>query len=164
MSNKWIPVLLLITFVAGCSSSKPTRDDGTYWLGVHEDFDPDQHPEAIPALPAVENDHDIPAGLEDHAAPNEVVTAHGFRIQVHASRDKQEADVAMRQILTWWEAHRTERTTNGVSPIYMDYEQPFYKVRAGNYVSRGAAADDLRVLARRFDGSFLVPAAIVITN
>jgi len=153
-------ILLVVAAVAGCSSSKPAKDDGNYYLGVFEDFDSEEHPDVVPPLPPSESDHIIPAGLE---GPVEVIPrkqGRGYRVHLFASRDKRLADAELRRAIAWWERNRTDGSGVVPPPIYVDYEQPFFKVRLGDYRSRSAAAAEAEKLARTFKGAFVVPATI----
>jgi len=152
-------VLLVVATVAGCSSSKPAKDDGNYYLGVFEDFDSEEHPDVVPPPPATETGHVIPADLEGPHPVTRPKQGRGYRVHLFASRDKHLADAELRRAIAWWERNR-DGSRDDSPPIYLDYEQPFFKVRLGDYHSRTAAASDAGRLARTFRGAFVVPATI----
>ena len=62
--------------------------------------------------------------------------------------------------IAWWERKRASDSNRDSPPIYVDYEQPFFKLRLGDYRSRQAAASDAGILTRTFKGAFVVPATI----
>jgi len=158
--NRLLVVLTLgLLTVAGCSSSKNATDDGTppYYLGAFEDFDPDAYEDVTPPIEPAVVDHDIPDKLETPARISSS-TVRGFRIQVFSSLNRTEANDAMQQAITWWEDNGDRREAK--PPIYMEYEQPYYKVRAGNFKSRDAASRMATKIDRVFAGAFVVPSMI----
>jgi hypothetical protein len=76
----------------------------------------------------------------------------GYRIQVAFSNDRQEA-------------------YNGKSKLYkelpdekcyVEYEEPYYKLRIGDYTSRLEAYDKLRSVITKYPGAFVVRAKVKI--
>ena len=157
MNRPHLIIALIALVVAGCSSSEPTKDDRTYYLAAFEDFEVDEYPEVVPPLPSSEIEHDIPDGLLVSDPPRRT-TARGYRVQVFASRDKRLADEELQRAILWWENHR--ESSGDQPPIYVEYEQPFFKVRVGNYRTRSDAARDSDALTRTFQAAFVVPATI----
>jgi hypothetical protein len=152
-------ILLVVATVAGCSSSKPAKDDGNYYLGAFEDFDSEEHPDVVPPPPPTETSHVIPARLEGPNAVTQPKQGRGYRVHLFASRDKSLADAQLQRAIAWWERNR-DSSPDVPPPIYVDYEQPFFKVRLGDYRSRAAAAFDADRLATTFRGAFVVQARI----
>jgi hypothetical protein len=64
----------------------------------------------------------------------------------------------MQKAIAWWEGANDQEKER--PPIYMEYEQPYYKVRAGNFTSRGAAERLADRLERTFAGAFVVPSMV----
>jgi hypothetical protein len=156
-----IAILLLIGMFAGCSSSKEAKDEETFYLAAFEDFDPEEHPDVVPPPPPEITDHDIPdrvLGPGQEQLPRRI---RGYRVQLFSSRDKREADAEHQRAIDWWESNRYDENLDQ-PPIYVEYEQPYYKVRLGDYQSREAAARDADKVARTFRGAFVVPAIVVI--
>ena len=151
--------LIGLLFAVGCSSSDKTRDADTYYLAAFETFDEDEYPEVLPPLPSTEVDHDYPAALEEPGEARRVRRVRGYRVQVFSSRDKRLADEELQRAIEWWEDHRSGQSS-GDPPIYVEYEQPFFKVRIGNYTSRTKANSDASSLSRAFQGAFVVPAIV----
>ncbi|MFV1979523.1 MAG: SPOR domain-containing protein [Rhodothermia bacterium] len=151
--------LLVVLTAAGCSSSKPAKDDGNYYLGAFEDFDSEEHPDVVPPPPPTNTSHVIPTGLEGRNEVRRPKQGHGYRVHLFASRDKRLADAELQRAIAWWERYRGSLSSDP-PPIYVDYEQPFFKVRLGDYRSRTAATADAEKLARTFRGAFVVPATI----
>ena len=154
-----LTLIVLIT-AAGCASSKPTKDDGNYYLAAFEDFESDEHPDVVPPMPPSQVGHDIPSGLEGPVVIKAPTQGSGFRIQVFASRDKTEADAEVERAIAWWEANRSKFGGPKRPPVYIDYEQPWYKVRLGDYVERSEASDVADRLTERFKGAFVVPSEV----
>jgi cell division protein FtsN len=76
----------------------------------------------------LETDRPVPAGEEP------ATLATGWRVQVYASRE--ETDAA-------GEATRVREALAGEAPVYVERDDPWYKVRVGDFGDRGAA-DRLR--------------------
>jgi hypothetical protein len=153
-------ILLVILTVAGCSSSKPSKDDGNYYLGAFEDFESEEHPDVVPPVPPTDTGHVIPANLES-AGTWRRERGRGYRVQLFASRDKSLADAELERAIAWWERYRADGApADQQAPIYVEYEQPYFKLRLGDYRSRMDAASDADRLARTFSGAFVVPATI----
>jgi hypothetical protein len=154
-----IAILLLSGMIAGCSSSKEAKGEETFYLAAFEDFDAEKHPDVIPPPPPEITDHDIPdrvAAMGQDPMPRRV---RGYRVQLFSSRDKREADAEYRRAIEWWEQNRNTENLEQ-PPIYVEYEQPYYKVRLGDYQSREAAAGDADKVSRTFRGAFVVPAIV----
>ncbi|MGA7303873.1 MAG: SPOR domain-containing protein [Rhodothermales bacterium] len=158
MNRFYLLVVALAFFAAGCSSSKKTSEkEAPYYLGAFEDFDADQYEDVTPPVDTVKTEHDIPAKLQTRAGVAASLI-RGFRVQLFSSLSRSEANDAMQKAITWWE-DRTDRK-EARPPIYMEYEQPYYKVRAGNFKSKAAASKMAGSLSRVFAGAFIVPSLI----
>jgi len=158
--NRLLAVFLLaLLVVAGCSSSKKTADNETppYYLGAFEDFDADAYEDVTPPVEPAAVDHDIPEKLQTKPKTS-AATVRGFRVQVFSSLSRSEANEAMQQAISWWENNGDRREAK--PPIYMAYEQPYYKVRAGNFRSRDSASKMASKIDQIFSGAFVVPSMI----
>ena len=80
--------------------------------------------------PAAELETDRPAVADEEPA----TLATGWRVQVYASRDETEAA---------GEATRVRDALAGEAPVYVERDDPWYKVRVGDFGDR-TAADRLR--------------------
>lgn len=85
----------------------------------------------------------VSAAPERHAA--------GYRVQVFASQDQPAADDFARQI--------EERLPS--EPVYVEWDEPWYKVRVGDFTDRGEADRlRLRLVEMGFGEAWTVPASI----
>ncbi len=136
-------------------------------LAAYEDFDPS--PYRIPA-PGEEREieHDVPARLmQGSAAAGVSREVQGFRIQIFASGDKADADEVIAQAVQWWDTVRGEAPEGLLPddlPIYVEYRQPYYRVRIGNFVSRAQAEEALAYITQRFGGAFITPSTVTVTQ
>ena len=94
------------------------------------------------------------------AAPG-TVTVNGYRIQVHTSGDKREADAEAERASAWWaERSRAERAALGAPAdieVEVQWLQPYYRVRLGHVPTREAATPLLEALRADFPSAFLIP-------
>lgn len=158
MNRFYLLVVALAFFAAGCSSSKKTSEkEAPYYLGAFEDFDADQYEDVTPPLDTLTVEHEIPAKLQARTSVASSMV-RGFRVQLVSSLSRSEANEAMQKAITWWENRSDRRTAR--PPIYIEYEQPYYKVRVGNFTSRAAASKMVGPLGRVFAGAFVVPSLI----
>ena len=158
--SRYLPLYLaVLLLVGGCASSKVTSEEETppYYLGAFEDFDPDQYEDVIPPVEVPETEHELPESLQSNE-PVRSSMVRGFRVQLFSSLSRPEANEAMQKAITWWEDQSDRKTAR--PPVYIEYEQPYYKVRAGNFRSRDAAARMAGKLSRDFSGAFVVPSLI----
>ena len=96
----WVVVALFVmTGVAGCSSSKETADDDTFYLAAFEDFDAENHPDVLPPPPPEVTDHEIPDRLIAPGIEPSARRMKGYRVQLFASRDKREADAELQRAI-----------------------------------------------------------------
>jgi len=111
--------------------------------------------------------HDVPdvllsAGSEFHDSAGK--QQPGFRIQILATLDKQEADQAVENALIWWEGFEKNSTfreiymqTEVEPPIYQDFRAPYFRVRIGNFAIRGDAERFLEVIKKDYVSAFAAP-------
>jgi hypothetical protein len=135
-------------------------------LADYEDFDMAAYREAEPTRGEIA--HDVPAVLMDgRAGDGTIRTVQGFRIQIVSSVEKDDAVVAEEQAKNWWRAEGRSGNPGlfGADlPTYVVYMQPYYRVRIGNFTSRGDAQRALAAIERQFPGSFIVPDTVTIIS
>jgi hypothetical protein len=76
----------------------------------------------------------------------------GYRIQVAFSNDRQEA------------YNNKSRLYKDLpnEKCYVEYEEPYYKLRIGDYMTRLEAYDKLRTVITKYPGAFVVRAKVKI--
>jgi hypothetical protein len=74
----------------------------------------------------------------------------GFRIQVSFSNDRQEAYNNKSKLYKELPDDK----------CYVEYEEPYYKLRIGDYTTRMEAYDKLRSVLTKFPGAFVVRAKV----
>ena len=78
--------------------------------------------------------------------------ADGYRIQISFSNDRQEAYNSKSKL---YKELPDEK-------CYVEYEEPYYKLRLGDYATRLEAYDKLRLVLAKYPGAFVVRAKIKI--
>lgn len=125
---------------------------------------------AFPEVP-VEIDrkvkHDVPEILMKSQADDGVIEqADGFRVQVFSSAVQHEAIQAEDRVRDWinslTEQRRAALGIQSTSVIYSLYKQPYYRVRMGDYLTRGRAQTLLNALKSTFPGALVVPDVIQV--
>jgi hypothetical protein len=76
----------------------------------------------------------------------------GYRIQVAFSNDRQEAYNNKSKL---YKELPDEK-------CYVEYEEPYYKLRIGDYMTRLEAYDKLRSVITKYPGAFVVRAKVKI--
>ncbi len=71
----------------------------------------------------------------------------GYRIQLYMGADRKQALAIKAQMLNMYPG----------LPIYMDYEQPYFKIRVGDYRNRFEALKIFHDLQAKFKGISVVP-------
>lgn len=162
-------VLIAVTIIiAGCSGSSNTTivpdtsdiDPVEIDLTGTETFDVSAYQVSPPPLEdAVE--HDVPADLMSGDVGNSksFKTVSGFRIQIHSSLNKDEAVSKEQQAARWWETIDQGRRPEGLGstqlPVYLHFQQPYYRVRIGNFGSREEAESALELVKEAFPSAFI---------
>jgi hypothetical protein len=86
--------------------------------------------------------------VERHKVINErSIFMNGFRIQVSFTNNKEEAMNTKAQFYKTFPSLR----------CYTTYEQPYHKIRVGDYQNMNESKEDLKMLLKTFPGAFLVP-------
>ncbi len=168
-----LTLAFLLLFAVGCSgpASSPLVDTTPVDIpetsrinwSEHEDFDVDKYAEQPDTMKRF---HDVPDELL-LADRGPVRERSGFRIQILATLDKQEADQAFEDALVWWQGFKesasfSESYTQAEDepPVYQDFKAPYYFVRVGNFTSRDEAEHFLRVIPREYDRAFVVQGVV----
>jgi hypothetical protein len=86
--------------------------------------------------------------VERHKVINErSIFINGFRIQISFTNNKEEAMGIKAQFYKLFSTFR----------CYTTYEQPYHKIRVGDYQNLNETKEDLRLLLKSFPGAFVVP-------
>ena len=70
----------------------------------------------------------------------------GYRVQIHFGTQKAEANEIKSKFLTLYDD----------VPAYLDYQQPYFKIRVGDFRTRLEAYKFHQEIAEEFSGSFIV--------
>jgi hypothetical protein len=98
------------------------------------------------------------SAIIDHSGVQPYIVAHpmiekkkafyqGYRIQIFSGNSKDEANKVKSDFYSKFPAMR----------CYLSYQQPYYKLRIGDYDDQESAKPDARKLARHYPSSFIVP-------
>lgn len=98
------------------------------------------------------------SSIIDHSGVQAYIEAHamiekkkpffeGFRIQIYSGNNKEEANKVKAEFYTKFPNMR----------CYLTYQQPYYKLRVGDYENQESAKADAKRLVRTYPSSFLVP-------
>lgn len=78
----------------------------------------------------------------------------GFRVQIHSSNKRNEANDAKAKVMQLYPEYRT----------YLDFQAPYFKVRVGDFKSREEATELRDKLSNQFPGGiFVVPTIINVS-
>ena len=151
-----LAIILVPFIIAGCSSTKQTTTESTTPeagedLGKYEatfrpsDYDPE------PAAEAKSHDaHTVRDSASSSelgpATPQEPVA--GYRVQIFSSANIDEAKAKQLEAQSLFPAEW----------FYLEYDQPTYKIRAGNFLSRFEADRFAKLIAEKgFPEAWTVP-------
>ncbi len=168
--------LTVVLFAAGCSGGRGTTGTATdgdvqrdvVRMSDYEDFDAAPYTEEEPEMQTAV-DHDVPENLMTGRADQGVERViQGYRIQIYQSLDKAQAIEQEEAAIAWWDDVQIENRPEGLFedglPAYLDYRQPYYRVRIGDFLSREDAERAARVVGIRFPGSFIAPDVVTVTR
>lgn len=160
--------------MAACSGSGQARSDADHAtvdaepinLADYEVFDASSY-EDEPARIETNVNHDVPIALmESRADAGIVQIVKGYRVQVFMSLDRDEAVTAEEEVRAWWESLTEEERLEKELPedlaVYNLFRQPYYRVRAGDFLQRAEAERLMLLLFRRFAGASVVPDQVTI--
>lgn len=96
--------------------------------------------------------------IVDHSGVQPYITAHpmidkrkpffqGYRIQIFSGNSKEEANKVKADFYNKYPQMR----------CYLTYQQPYYKLRVGDYEDQESAKPFAKMLAKTYPSSFLVP-------
>lgn len=105
--------------------------------------------------------NELESEIVDHSNINGLMNSHkkiirkspfaeGYRIQIFNGNSREEAMKVKSDFYNKFPSIR----------CYTIYQQPYYKVRVGDYPNPESAKNDLKLLGRYFPSSFLVPEKI----
>ena len=171
MIKRAIVVIAYLAVAAGCAgpasrtvlvdkeeAQRPLEN----WTEV-EDFDASVYDELQPSpQPALE--HEVPAALLESrllepSAPREV----GHRIQILFTEDEQEANHAYGQAIELWQELKAvgelpeSCLCSGPESVYLDFRDPNYRVRIGDFVEEECAKRVLKEIEQHYSSSIVVP-------
>ena len=165
---------------AACSGSQgvtngegpdPDPDPETINMADYEDFDSAPYDEEPPTSTTTIA-HDVPERLLKGRVEQQVSrTRAGYRIQVFSSQDKRDADRRVESAVAWWRQQLRLETLAELypgdpspPPVYLDFRQPYYRVRVGNFSSRSEAKAVLQLIEKRFPDAFIAPDTVTLTR
>jgi len=173
-----LPAFVLVVMGSACSgpanrvitnieAGKDQATDGTASTMPPETFDPSPYAEERPPSRAT-IEHDAPESLlRGTAVKPPGSTQEGYRIQILSTRSKQQADQVFAQAVRWWAEGREQGrlgllppSEDGISPIYQEYNEPYWRVRIGDFVERDAAEELMPMVRAHFGNVFIAPAQI----
>ncbi len=173
--------LAALLLCAACSGSRgATNGDGpdpdpnaveTINMADYEDFDPAPYEEE-PSPSMTPLAHAVPERLLKGPVEQQVSqTGPGYRIQVYASQDKRNADRRVESAVAWWRRQLRLDTLAEVyrgdpepPPVYLDFRQPYYRVRVGNFSTRSEARSVLQLIETQFPDAFIAPDTVTRTR
>lgn len=100
----------------------------------------------------------IVSSIIDHSNIQKYIESHrmiimrkpfmeGFRIQIYNGNNREDANKVKSEFYSRFPGMR----------CYVTYQQPYYKVRIGDYEDQTEAKPDLKRMAQYYPSSFLVP-------
>lgn len=93
--------------------------------------------------------------MQQNIAHNEQIkTTRGFRIQLSSNTNRKAVIDVM---ITFEQLHPNVKA-------YFTYQQPYFKLRVGDFQSRMEANRLLQVLIKQFDSAFIVPDDISVSD
>jgi hypothetical protein len=166
-------VFFLATTLAACAALREPAVDPEpepvvehINMADHEEFDATPFREEVPSAARIE--HDVPQPLMDgDPPPTTTVTLQGFRIQIFSATDKALADRSVEDAMAWWTSVRHNAPPGLFSaqlPVHVIYQQPYYRVRIGDFETRAQAERALDFLREQYPGAFLAPDTVTITR
>ena len=157
--TRWPILLGMAIWLSGCGAQKEAARESTPAPGAElRAFEADFKPSSLdpePGTPAKASRPDSSAVADGPATdllPAQVETALGFRVQVFSTTNIDEASAKKTELE---EAIPHER-------VYLEYDPPAYKIRAGNFLTRHDADRFVRFLSDKgFVGAWTVPQRVL---
>jgi SPOR domain len=164
-------VFTFLMALAGCSGARntapvvpvetgPTMDEILQRLDEYETFDVSPYPNELIETEVV-IEHEVPNELMDNSASGRGSgQQRGYRIQLVFARDKATADQSVQEVIEWWREQQALRPNDplfrGELPVHNIYQQPYYRVRVGDFTSRSAAESLLSLVKDDYPRAFIV--------
>lgn len=110
-----------------------------------------------------------PGTATDEEGAPETRTIEGFRIQIHTTSEKAEADEKAEEALNWWQEVPSSQRPSDLAnedDLFLDvaWKAPYYRVRLGRFTSQSEAQEALALVKDRFPEAFVVPDQITVTR
>jgi hypothetical protein len=157
--SRWTLQLGMALWMIGCGGRQEatrdsTADAGATLRGFEADFNPSSL-DPVPGGPARATHPDSVSATSGHSGTptaSGAESVQGFRVQVFSTTNIDEANAKK---ATLEEAIPQER-------VYIEYDPPAYKIRAGNFLTRYDADRFVRFLSDRgFTGAWAVPQRVL---
>ena len=134
-SGLWAMAALLVGVCLGLSACVPSREAGR---------------------------QKAPTSTSRTSAPSGPVA--GFRVQIHLTSEKPEADAYVEEASAWWQdvppGQRADVLSTPDLPVEIAWLQPYYRVRVGAFTSRSKAETALALARDRFPDALIVPVVL----
>jgi hypothetical protein len=155
----WLLQAFIALWMIGCGGPKEaTRTPGTDAGATLRAHEADFNPSSLDPIPGATGKTRFPDsaaaanGQADTPSPAPTETVQGFRVQVFSSANIDEANAKKAE---FEEAIPQER-------VYLEYDPPTYKIRAGNFLNRYDADRFVRYLSDKgFTGAWAVPQRVL---
>lgn len=169
--NRSVLLFLLVVTCSACVLPRETteapRDRPLTWSSYEDDFKPENYRPQPPLRDRGNGtlDHDVPTsmmgGQDTSLSGGPTRTVSGFRIQVISTQSRATAETTRENLLAWWQSARQDldapRTLGQDLGIYVSYEQPYYKVRIGDFIQRADADQAVSFVREQFPDAWIVP-------
>lgn len=175
MKSRLTVILILpALWLAACASPRTATTElaepeavARPWSEVETWDVPPLNEEAVVASREVQ--HAVPDSLMRSVADKGLAMERaGFRIQVFSSINRRETIAYEERLLEWLEARSDEDLSDfgirGADEVYNIFSSPYYRVRLGNFVSRGQATALHNALSRTFPNVLIVPDRVRIVR
>ena len=158
--------------ISGCSGPAPLADEtgpveeeSVAWSDV-ETFDASEYAD-LPMPRPDPVDHDVPSELMESSLDDGIVMeVPGYRVQVFSSTERDTTLQVEEAVRSWLDsltdARRAELGLARQTAVYSLFRAPYYRVRVGDFETRGAAEPLSAAIGRRFDGALIVPDRVQI--
>ncbi|MBD3374687.1 hypothetical protein GF406_06615 [candidate division KSB1 bacterium] len=138
MMKKYIMLNLVVSLMLACAGSQPERqplpDETTKKQEppeIVETFDPmtlGEYDQFSVQPIQKEEPFDLEGWVKGYKGKSDEKRINGFRVQLVSTRDEEEARLI-----------RSEALLDLEQPVYLSYDNPYYKVRVGDFTTRSQA-------------------------
>jgi cell division protein FtsN len=146
--KKFISITLAGSFLVACATSQPQRKPLPEETAekekppeIVETFDPmtlGEYEQFSLQPVQKEEPFDLEAWVKGYEGQSEEKKVNGFRVQLVSTREEEEARLI-----------RSEALLDLDQPVYLSYDNPYYKVRVGDFTTRSQAERYKEELALR---------------